>query len=369
MYYPSRRKKSKKLFIIATVVAASVFAGAFILIKNSSNDEVIAKINGQKIFRSDIESKLHDVFGAQDSTIKSPEIEKLPKEVIEILAKEVYLEKELTKQAMGSDAVKTNEVKKKIADSKSKIIRQAYIDSILQKEVTDEQINNKYLELSKDLEGKKEYSVSHIVVKTKEEAEKVAKELKSKKGVKFTDLARKYSIDQESANKGGEPDYILEDSMIKEIAAVVPGLQKDQISEPIQTKFGWHIVKVGDIRQAKPLSFEAVKDNIRDQLIQDKVNEINNKLINDAKIQILIQLKEVEKNKIEEKEVGEAVEPTQENPEATQTSSGEEVKTPENSEVVEQEAVAEEETKEVDETKSKEKSDAKGKKHKAESKR
>ncbi len=296
--YPSRKKKSKKLFVVATIAAACIFSGSYYVLTNTSSDEVVAKINGQKIYKSEIELRLHDVFEGQEASVNSPEVSKLPKEIIEILVKEVYLEKELTKEALRSDAVKTKEVKEKIADSKNKILRQAYIDSIIKKEITADKINNKYLELSKELEGKKEYQIFHIVVKTKEEAEKLAKELKYKKSpAKFAELAKKYSIDQETAAKGGEIDYTLEDSMIKEVAAVITTLDKDQISEPIQTKFGWHLVKVGDVREAKALSFESVKDNIRDQLIQDRVNEINNKIINNAKVQILIQLNKNEKSK------------------------------------------------------------------------
>ncbi len=295
--YPSRKKKSKKLFVAATAIAAVIFIGSYYLIAGNSGDKVVAKINGQKILRSEVDMRLRDIFEAQGGENSAPSLEELPKEIVEILAKEVYLEKELTKEAMQSDIAKSKEVKARIEDAKNKILRQAYIDSILKEEVTAEKINGKYLELSKDLEGKKEYQISHIVVRTKEEAEKIAQELRSKKSQgKFAELAKKHSIDQESAVKGGEIDYTLEDSMIKEIATVVTSLEKNQISDPIETKFGWHLVKVGDIRDARALSFEAVKDNIRDQLIQDRVNEINNRIINDAKIQILIRLKEISKS-------------------------------------------------------------------------
>lgn len=295
--YPSRRKKSKKIFVLATAVTAIVFASSYYFLADRSDDEVIAKINGQKIFRSEVELRLRDVFEGQDSSGKGPELEKLPKEIVEILVKEVYLEKELTKEALRSDVAKSREVQNKIADAKSKIVRQAYIDSVLKKEITSEKINDKYLELSKELEGKKEYQIFHIVVKTKEEAEKVLKELKGKKGTsRFAELAKKYSIDRDTAEKGGEIDYTLQDSMIKEIATVVAALEKDQISDPVETKFGWHVVKLGDVREAKPLSFEEVKENIRDQLVQERINEINNKIINNAKIQLLIQLKEIEKS-------------------------------------------------------------------------
>ena len=361
--YPSRKKKSKKLFIISTVVAACIFSGSYFVFSNSSSDEVVAKINGQKIYKSEIELRLHDVFEGQDGVTKTPDLDKLPKEILEILAKEVYLEKELTKEAMKSDVVKTKEVKARIEDAKNKIVRQSYIDSILKSEITDEKINNKYLELTKELEGKKEYQIFHIVVKSKEEAEKIAKDLKAKKSSsRFAEMAKKYSIDQETANKGGEIDYTLEDSMIKEIAAVVANLEKEQISDPIETKYGWHIVKVGDIREAKALSFEAVKDNIRDQLIQDRVNEINNKIINNAKVQILIQLKEIEKSQNNEAPKDVSMESATPAPEATEASATASETT---SEV--KEATATEETKEessAKEEENKNKSNEKQKKHK-----
>ncbi len=293
--FPSRKKKSKKLFIAATALAAVVFAGSYFIISNSSTGEVVAKINGQKIFRSEIEMKLSEVFEGQDAS-NIPAIDNLPKEIVEILVKEVYLERELTKEAAKSEIGKSTEVQNKITEAKNRILRQSYIDSILKKDINDQKVNDKYLDLSKELEGKKEYQIFHIVVKTKEEADKIVQDLRGKKSSKFADFAKKYSIDQDTAEKGGEIDYTLEDSMIKEIASVVTTLEKDQISDPVETKYGWHIIKLGDTRPAKALSFEAVKDNIRDQLIQDKINEINKRIIKEAKVQILIQLKEIEKS-------------------------------------------------------------------------
>jgi len=359
--YPSRKKKSKKLFIVATVVAAFIFTGSYLIFSSSSSDDVVAKINGQKIYKSEIEVRLHDVFEGQEGGSKTPELNKLPKEIIEILAKEVYLEKELTKEAMKSEATKTKEVKNKINDAKNKILRQSYIDSILKNEITEEKINDKYFELSKELEGKKEYQIFHIVVKTREEADKIAKELKSKRSAtKFAELAKKYSIDPETASKGGEIDYTLEDSMIKEVAAVVKTLEKDKTSDPIETKYGWHIVKVGDVREAKALSFEAVKDNIRDQLIQDRVNEINNKIINNAKVQILIQLKEVEKPAPQEVSMEDTPTNAEEKTPGIEVASKEQSTEPTESVEEQKEAVAEEEK----DAETKNKSNAKNKKSK-----
>lgn len=286
----SRKKNSTKIFIAATIVAALIFSASHYLISKRSDGNVVAKINGDKIYKSDIEKKLRSVFEGQNQGINLPEVENLPKEVIEILAKEIYLDKELTKTAAKSKAGKSEETLGRITEAKDKILRQAYVDSLIKSEITDQKINEKYVELTNELAGKKEYLVSHIVVKTKEDAEKIAQSLQ--KSTKFSEAAKKYSIDQESAGKGGELGYILEDNIIKEISEAVTKLKKNEISAPIQTKFGWHLVKFSDVRDAKALPFESVKENIRDQLIQDKLNEINSEIIKDAKIEILIQLKE-----------------------------------------------------------------------------
>lgn len=355
--YPSRKKKSKKLFLLTTVAAAFVFGASYLIIENTSHDQVVAKINGQKIFKSEVETKLSSVFENNNNSNKIPELEKLPKEIIEILVKEIYLEKELTKEAKKSEVATSKEVKNKIEESKNRILRQAYVDSILKNEITNEKVNDKYLELTKELEGKKEYKIFHIVVKTKEEAEKIAQELNGKNGgKKFAELAKKYSIDPDTADKGGEIDYTLEDAMIKEISSVVASLEKDQVSNPIQTKYGWHLVKVGDVRDAKPLAFEDVKENIHDQLVQDRVNELNNKLIKNAKIQLLIQLKEIEKSAEKKSATPSEAIPAEETKATSTDKAAEEKTVKENEEVKSEDAAKAEENSE--------KSNEKHKKHK-----
>lgn len=292
----SRRKNSTKIFAITAIFAAIIFIASNHFL-NKSREIVVAKVNGEKIFKSEIETKLHNVFDGQKQETQLPEIDSLPKEVIEILAKEIYFDKQLTKEAKKSKAAKTPEIEAKINDTRDRIIRQAYIDSVIKTEINDEAVSEKYTELSDSLVGKKEYLIAHIVVKNKEKAEEILKELKSKKSSanKFSELAKKYSIDQESAANGGNLGYIVEDGIIKEIANVLVNLKKDEVSNPIETKFGWHLIKLLDIRDAKALPFESVKDNIRDQLIQEKISDINSKITKDIKIKILTKTKETTK--------------------------------------------------------------------------
>lgn len=367
MYY-SRKRNSKKIFFVVTVIAACAFVAANFLIKQTPNEVTVAKVNGQKIFKSEVERKLHDIFDSESQAVKTPEINKLPKEVLEILIKEVYLEKELAKEVAKSKIAKNQEVLAKIADAKNKILRQAYIDDLTKAEVNDASVNNKYLELSKELDGKKEYSISHIVVKTEETANKLLKELTSSKSAKFSDLAKKYSIDEESSNKGGSLDYILEDNMIKEIAEVATTLKINEVSKPIQTKFGWHLIKVSDVRDAQSLPFEAVKESIKNQLTQDVVNKINSKITNNAKIEILISLQEPDKA---DEAASEVVDPNsivaEEEVAAPQEASTEQASTEKEEATEKKSEVKTEEKKSKNDSKTK--SDAKDKKTKSESKK
>jgi peptidyl-prolyl cis-trans isomerase C len=292
----SRKKNFVKIFAVVALIAAALFGISVYFLKEKS-DTVVATINNQKIFKSELDSKIRSVFdgqnfGDQSFETKIPDITSLPKEVIEILAKEVYLERELTKEAKKSQAAKSPELQAKIAQAKDRMIRQSYISSLLKEKVSDEKIREKYTELSNEINGKKEYLIAHIVTKTKEEADKIFKELNAKKAPKFADLAKKYSVDQESAANGGSLGYIVESNMFKEISDVLVTLKKDQVSQPIQTKFGWHLVKMSEVREAKALDFEAVKENIREQLSQEALGEINSKITKDAKIKILIKLQE-----------------------------------------------------------------------------
>jgi len=347
----SRKKNSMKIFIAAIVAIAAVFVAAQYYLSNRSMGEVVAKVNGEKIYKSQIQSKLVGLLSAPTQNANLPEVDNLPAEVIEILAKEIYLDNEITKLAKKDGLLKDPEIKGRVAEARNKILRQAYVDSIIKNEINDQKISEKYVELTNDLQGKKEYLIYHIVVKSKAEAEKISKELTAKKALKFADAAKKYSLDQESAAKGGELGYILEDNIIKEISAVIGNLKKDEISAPIETKFGWHLVKFANSREAKALPFESVKDNIKEQLIENRLSEINSGIMKDVKVEVLAKKEEA---KATEETV---VEPSKE--EAAENSAVEEKSATETSEVKSEEKVEEQKAEEKPEAKTEEKTENK----------
>lgn len=302
----SKKKNSTKVFIAVTLFAAILFAISSFFI-DSKKEIVAAEINNQKIFKSEIDDRLREIFESQNfgnnsNNLGVPDITTLPKEVIQILAKEIYLEKQLNKQALKSKVAKDKKIQSQILNSKNKILRQAYIDSVVKNRVNEESVREKYTELSSNLIDKKEYFIFHIVTKTKDEANKIAEKLNGKKASKFEDLAKKYSIDTGSAQQGGNLGYIIQDNMFEEIFDVVKDLEKNKISNPVQSKFGWHLIKVTDVRNAEALPFESVKETIREKLVQDTIAEINSEIMKDAEVKILLEMPDSEKSSEEKTE-------------------------------------------------------------------
>ncbi len=298
-----KKKNSTRVLSLALLVVVAILTVFYFLNKNenipsaSKQDEnaVIAEVGETKIYRSDILDKFKEIFAFQSSSEPQVKIEEMSSETVEVLAKEIYMEKELLKRAKSKNIEKDPQVIEAINKAKDSIIRRAYVDSVVKEQVTDEAVRNKYIEVSKQLEGKKEYLTYHILVKTKAEADKIVKTLSTaskaaKKGTedKFSEVAKKYSLDKESASNGGKLGYMLESGVIKEMSEILSTLKIDEISKPIQSKFGWHIVKVAEVRDAKPLSFDAIKDNLKEQIIREEFVKINSEIMANAKVKVLL---------------------------------------------------------------------------------
>ena len=294
--YTSRRKKALRNLTVVTIIFAIGFLTTKIFnLKAKQDDVLVAQMGKEKIYKSEIERKLQTIFADEQQLIAVPALETLPKEVVEIVVKEIFSDRQILKLAKKEGFEKQDSVREKIANFQEKTIRQAYLDSIIEKEITKEKVSEKYAEITNSLSGKKEYQIAHILIKSKEDADKILLELNSKKTLKFSELAKKYSLEQQSAQNGGDLGFILEDNITKEIADELINLKIDDVSAPIKTKLGWHLVKLLDSREAKAITFEESKDKIREQLIQNKINELNNSLIAGNEVKLLM---EFEKEKI-----------------------------------------------------------------------
>lgn len=130
---------------------------------------------------------------------------------------------------------------------------------------------------------KTEYNAAHILVATEEEAKAIADELA--KGADFAALAEEKSTDNSAENKG-DLGWFTADMMVEPFAKAVEGLEKGQVSAPVQSQFGWHVIKLNDSRTQTPPAFEEVRDQLANEVRRQKV---------EAEVQIRLDAATVEK--------------------------------------------------------------------------
>jgi peptidyl-prolyl cis-trans isomerase C len=130
-----------------------------------------------------------------------------------------------------------------------------------------------------------EYHARHILVASKDQAEQVIKKLKS--GAKFEDLAKTQSTDTGSKNNGGDLGWFTTSRMVPPFADAVKGMKKGDISQPVQTQYGWHVIELVDTRDAQPPAFDnpQVQQQLKDVLERKKLQDYVADLRKDAKIE------------------------------------------------------------------------------------
>jgi peptidyl-prolyl cis-trans isomerase C len=154
------------------------------------------------------------------------------------------------------------------------------------KKVTDEELKAEYDSQVAAL-PKTQYHVLHILVKTQDEAQKIIDQLK--KGAKFEDLAKKNSIDPGSAAKGGDLDWVSPSGLVKPFADALVAMKKGETSTaPVQSQFGFHVIRLLDTRETTPPPFDSVKSQVENIVLQKKWKAYTDDLEKNAKVEKLL---------------------------------------------------------------------------------
>ena len=166
-----------------------------------------------------------------------------------------------------------------------KMLVNVFLQDFMKKNpVTEADTKAAYEDYKKEL-GDKEYSARHILVKTEAEAKDVLAQLK--KGDDFAKVAKEKSLDPGSKEKGGDLGWFSPAGMVKPFSDAVTSLKKGETtSAPVQTQFGWHIIKLVDTRPAQVPSYDKVKDGLERTLQQRKLEKMMIGLKEKAKIDV-----------------------------------------------------------------------------------
>lgn len=198
------------------------------------------------------------------------------------------IEKLITNEVIDQEARKAGIDKQPDFIAKEELTRHelrinAYIEDYLKKNPIDDQALHTEYDQQKTQYIGKEYKARHILVKTEDEAKDIINALS--KGADFDKIAKEQSLDVGSKENGGDLGWFLPTSMVKPFSDAVAKLEKGSItSTPIQTEFGWHVIKLEETRESQAPAFDSVKDELRNNLLRRQLDTLVYSLRAKAKI-------------------------------------------------------------------------------------
>ncbi|TRW99245.1 peptidylprolyl isomerase [Paracoccus sp. M683] len=158
----------------------------------------------------------------------------------------------------------------------------AALETVAETEPTDDEIQAAYQQYFGDAEAQTEYSAAHILVETEDEAKEIKAELDG--GADFGTLAEQRSTGPSGPNKG-DLGWFAAEQMVAPFADAVKALEKDQISDPVQTEFGWHVIKLNDTRVVQPPELAEVREQLVTQVRRDRVDAEIERLAGGAEVE------------------------------------------------------------------------------------
>ena len=261
----TKNSRRKPLFAILAMAAAWATPVAF------AQDKVVAKVNGKTLTESDLKYAEAEI-GA--------DIGNLP----ELTRRRVLIEY-LIENQLFADAAETQKLASGTAFDqrlqywRRRALRETYFDSSVKGSVSEAEARKLYdSQIAQIAQAKpeEELKASHILVKDEEKAKEIASKLTAGDEKAFADAAKANSLDPGSKEEGGSLGFFGRGQMVPQFEEAAFKLKKGEISAPIQTQFGWHIIKVDD-RRAKPApkipEFAEVKERIMASLMHKRAQE------------------------------------------------------------------------------------------------
>ncbi len=236
-------------------------------------DPVIATVNGRPIRASELAIADEDI-GPGLSQVQGPQRIEY---VLSFLT-------DMTLLAQAAEAQKldqTPDFQQRLAYARTKALMEALMLAEAKKAVTEEAKRKTYEEFVASNKPETEVRARHILVDDEAKAKEIA--AKAKGGADFATLAKENSKD--SAEDGGDLGYFTKDQMVPEFAEAAFKLEKGQVSDPVKSQFGWHVIKVEDKRQKPVPTYEQVSDQLDQYLVRKAQTDLVTRLRADAKIE------------------------------------------------------------------------------------
>jgi peptidyl-prolyl cis-trans isomerase C len=256
-------------------IILSAVAAAILSIALPAAAQNVAIVNGKPVPMARVDALAAQL--AKAGRPISPEVQGQIKD--EVIAREIFMQEAQKRGLDGSDDFKAQ---MELA-RQTLLIRELFADYQKSNPVTDADIQAEYDKFAAANSGK-EYRARHILVEKEDEAKVIIASLK--KGGKFEDIAKKQSKDPGSGANGGDLDWANAASYVPEFSGALTKLKKGQTTEaPVKTQFGWHVIRLDDVRDSQLPKLEEVKPQIAQQLQQQKLAKFQEDLRGKAKVE------------------------------------------------------------------------------------
>jgi peptidyl-prolyl cis-trans isomerase C len=247
---------------LAQAVLTLALAGAVVPAFQSAalaEDKVVATVNGIPVTDGDLAIADAEI-GADMGTM--PPLQKRMS-LLEFLIDNQLFAEAADAEKLGQGA----EFENRLKYLKRRALREVYFEKVIKSSVSDADARKVYDEQVKLIKPEEEVSARHILVESEDKAKELKEKIKS--GGDFVALAKEHSKDPGSKDDGGNLGYFGHGQMVPQFEEVVFKLAKGDVSDPVKTQFGWHLIKIEDKRMKQPPAFDIVKDRIvQSQLLQ-----------------------------------------------------------------------------------------------------
>jgi len=236
---------------LGALTVAALLCAPIATLRAQSADKVIARANGVDIRESDLAFAEEEIGGNMPAMPPEQKREYL----ITYLADVIVLAQAAEKQKLDARP----DVQRRLTFDRNRVLMESLLADVGKSGMTDEAMRKVYDDAVKQVSNEQEVHARHILVATEEEAKAIQAQLK--KGADFATLAKEKSKDPGAA-EGGDLGYFTKEQMVPEFSEAAFKLDKGQISDPVKTQFGWHIIKVEDKRTKPTPTFDEVKGQL-----------------------------------------------------------------------------------------------------------
>lgn len=269
----SQARKNAHIPARAALATLGVAAALFLSGAAPAEAKVLAKVNGVEITEEDLNIAMEDLGAGIPRQLEGKARESY---VLDFLVDEQLV----VQKAQADKIAETPEFSKRLAYLRDKALMEILLGNVAKSASTEAAIKQTYDEAAKNQKPDTEYRAHHILVASEDDAKKALARIKG--GEDFGKVADEVSKD--SGSKGGDLGWFTKDRMVPEFGDAAAKLQPGQLSEPVKSQFGWHIIKLDETRPKTFPPLDQIKDQVARYVVQKAQSELVLKLRESAKV-------------------------------------------------------------------------------------